>query len=333
MGASLAVCGLARMASAISLLDYTSMGSSLALRRFARLGCGVSLFGRASVGSSMSVLDFAELGSTLSLRGFCRVGSSLSIFSHVRFGASFSVLDNIGFGATLHGPAMKTDEITDLSSKTVMALSDTAFELSVNSGTRAMSVQHDTINNWVTGYLHGTWHSDATITTSDRRLKTSIQPLYRTLASQAEAKMRRAGKHPTEAAADTSGRWSQDSSINWLLRELRPVSFHLKRGPEAKYLKFGFIAQELETVFPNLVRKSGEDDTYSVATQDLIAVLTMAIQNLQRNFEEQRESFSKALDEIRAQYSRERQEDRQRLERLEQILLHGTAVARLQGSK
>ncbi|CAK9064734.1 Vacuolar protein sorting-associated protein 28-like 2 [Durusdinium trenchii] len=34
--------------------------------------------------------------------------------------------------------------------------------------------------------------------------------------------------------------------------ELRPVSFQLKRGAEAKYLKFGFIAQELETVFPNL---------------------------------------------------------------------------------
>merc|ERR1719329_1492101 len=89
----------------------------------------------------------------------------------------------------------------------------------------------------------------------------------------------------------------QDSSINWLLRELRPVSFHLKRGPEAKYLKFGFIAQELETVFPNLVRKSPDDETLSVASQDLIAVLTLGIQNLQRNFEDLRSRFEAKLEE------------------------------------
>jgi len=93
--------------------------------------------------------------------------------------------------------------------------------------------------------------------------------------------------------------------VGWLLRELRPVSFKLKRGPEAKYLKFGFIAQELETVFPNLVRTMGEEQTKAVATQDLIAVLTLALQTLQRQLEEQ---------------TREMEAQQARLERLERVV-------------
>lgn len=92
------------------------------------------------------------------------------------------------------------------------------------------------------------------------------------------------------------------------------MSFNLKRGPEAKYLKFGFVAQELETVFPNLVRTIGEDDTKQVAHQDLIAVLTLALQTLQKELEEHR---------------RELAEQRARVERLESIVFaaaEGTAV-------
>jgi hypothetical protein len=92
----------------------------------------------------------------------------------------------------------------------------------------------------------------------------------------------------------------KEAPVGWLLRELRPVSFQLKRGPEAKYLKFGFIAQELETVFPNLVRTSAKDDTKAVASQDLIAVLTLAMQQLQKENEEHR----KALEEQRARIAR-----------------------------
>jgi len=81
---------------------------------------------------------------------------------------------------------------------------------------------------------------------------------------------------------------------------LRPVSFYLKRGPEAKYLKFGFIAQELEQVFPNLVRTVGQDDTKAVASQDLIAVLTLALQTLQKELDDHR----KELEEQRARMLR-----------------------------
>jgi hypothetical protein len=134
------------------------------------------------------------------------------------------------------------------------------------------------------GDLHGAWNSEATLTTSDRRLKTSIEPLYRTLAGQVRS---RGGESPAAPLAATMQKPGGDAPVNWLLRELRPVSFRLKRGPEAKYLKFGFIAQELENVFPNLVRTTGVDDTKSVAMQDLVAVLTLALQNLQKDFDDQ----------------------------------------------
>merc|ERR1712032_1347188 len=108
-----------------------------------------------------------------------------------------------------------------------------------------------------------------------------------------------------QSSTASTGPMGRQQPIGWLLRELRPVSFNLKHGPEAKYLKFGFIAQELETVFPNLVRKVGQDDTKAVASQDLIAVLTLALQTLQKEFDEQR---------------RELEEQRMRVARLEQAI-------------
>lgn len=140
------------------------------------------------------------------------------------------------------------------------------------------------------GTLHGAWSSDATVTTSDRRLKKNIEPLYRTLSQQ---------------ALERGGAQQQNQPVSWLLRELRPVSFNLKHGPEAKYLKFGFIAQELENVFPNLVRTTENTDTKAVASQDLIAVLTLALQTLQKDF-----------DDARSQL----EEQRVRLARLEQAV-------------
>lgn len=139
------------------------------------------------------------------------------------------------------------------------------------------------------GTLHGAWNSDATVTTSDRRLKRNIEPLYRTISQQA---VQRGGVPPGADAGQ------KDQPVGWLLRELRPVSFNLKHGPEAKYLKFGFIAQELETVFPNLVRTVENTDTKAVASQDLIAVLTLALQMLQKDFDDARRELELQRDRL-----------------------------------
>lgn len=187
--------------------------------------------------------------------------------------------------------------------------------------------------------LHGIWEADATITTSDRRLKTSIEPLYRTIAARAKARWSetRTDAPPgdmkrTNLLSSTqspviapSAKQQQDQGVGWLLRELRPVSFKLKSGPEAKYLKFGFIAQELETIFPNLVRNIGgeegkEEGTKAIASQDLIAVLTLALQSLQKDMDKQREFMVREMEEQRRQLAALIAENRMRMDRIERAV-------------
>lgn len=183
--------------------------------------------------------------------------------------------------------------------------------------------------------LHGIWEADATITTSDRRLKTSIEPLYRTIAARAKARWSetRADAPPGDTKRTNllsspviapSGK-QQEGGIGWLLRELRPVSFKLKSGPEAKYLKFGFIAQELETIFPNLVRNIGgeegkEEGTKAIASQDLIAVLTLALQSLQKDMDKQRDFMAREMEEQRRQLAALIAENRMRMDRIERAV-------------
>eukprot|EP00444_Apocalathium_aciculiferum_P054008 CAMPEP_0183601614 /NCGR_PEP_ID=MMETSP0371-20130417/180533_1 /TAXON_ID=268820 /ORGANISM="Peridinium aciculiferum, Strain PAER-2" /LENGTH=237 /DNA_ID=CAMNT_0025813707 /DNA_START=448 /DNA_END=1161 /DNA_ORIENTATION=- len=148
------------------------------------------------------------------------------------------------------------------------------------------------------GILHGTWTADASVTTSDRRLKRSIVPLYRAISqsvprSQEQAQGRAEGSGGAAAAALRGSSGQQPSAtstrapgkeradaISWVLRELRPVSFNFKDGPEAKYSRYGFVAQELQQVLPAVVRGEGEEHL-KVAYQDLIALLTLAAQVLQ----------------------------------------------------
>jgi len=284
LGSALSVFGCQRFGSALSVLDYTRFGSALSLRSLARLGSSMSVFGKVVHGSSISFLDSTRLGSQLSLRSMAILGSCLSIFGAMRYGSTLSVLDFVQLGSSLSVGTIMTNTVKYAKTSTYAEFGSTKIELYA-AGSRALQVTS------TGGTLHGAWNSDATVTTSDRRLKKNIEPLYRTIAQQA---LLRGGSQQ-----------GQQQPVNWLLRELRPVSFNLKHGPEAKYLKFGFIAQELETVFPNLVRTVENTDTKAVASQDLIAVLTLALQNLQKDFDDSR---------------RELEEQRARLARLEQAV-------------
>merc|ERR1719253_1866792 len=94
------------------------------------------------------------------------------------------------------------------------------------------------------------------------------------------------------------------TSASWVLRELRPVSFRLKAGPEAKYSRFGFIAQDLERLFPDMVRMEADSGVRQVVYQDLIALLTVLTQAqnekteaLQQTVQTQQDSIH-SLEEI-----------------------------------
>jgi hypothetical protein len=143
------------------------------------------------------------------------------------------------------------------------------------------------------GVLHGSWNVESSLVTSDRRLKTNIMPLQRTLrdvvAPRGEKKAS-LGSTPTPAAGQEGGKAKTGDGALWLLRQLRPVSYSFRKGMDSKYMRFGFIADELESVVPEVVRHPGDrevTDQKAVVYQDLIALLAAASQSQQKLIESQ----------------------------------------------
>lgn len=242
-GSSLSLLQISRLGSSLSVLDFLHIGSSLALRSFARCG------------SSVSLLNFCSVGSSLAMRSFMRLGASMSLLGKARFGSTLAVGGNLHLGAAIYfnGPG------------TYLQYDAGATELRLHAGgLKRLSISS------TGGSLHGTWSSESIISASDQRLKRRIEPLERALAARAPA------------AQESQGS-DKDRAVGWLLRELRPVSYHFKEGPEAKLARYGFIAQELEKVMPELVRD--HKDRKHVVYQDLVALLTLASQVQQDRLE------------------------------------------------
>lgn len=232
------------------------------------MGAAISIQGGLRMGSSFSVMSFATIGSSLSLRSFARFGSSISICGSVHIGdASQGV-------------------VFQVAGKGVYAAQ------SDGSKTRRISFPDPNANAGVGGILHGTWQSDSTITTSDRRLKNAITPLHKTLI-QRMSEVKDASPEPGKLdsssgdARATKPKNRQDA-VDWILRELRPVSFSFKQGIESKSIqgtqRYGFVAQEVQKTVPNLVQDTGS--TKSMLYQDLIAMITMAAQDHQERLEQ-----------------------------------------------
>lgn len=72
---------------------------------------------------------------------------------------------------------------------------------------------------------------------------------------------------------------------------LRPVKWEWKDGEEAEYPAFGFVAQEVEKILPQLVssytRKDGSESKL-LSSQGMIPYLVSAIQEQQKQIEELR---------------------------------------------
>jgi hypothetical protein len=193
-----------------------------------------------------------------------------------------------------------------LSVSGVLRVEDAKFEISAGSlgisagANRALTVAP------TGGTLHGTWSADQAVSTSDRRLKKSITPLYKAIAESSEMARDRSsgmGQRPAKS--------QKDSVVNWVLRELRPVSFTFKNGPEAKHSRYGFVAQELQQVLPDVVRKSEDSAEHlSVVYQDLIALLTLATQSLQEKMQLQESRLEKQHEKMQLQESRLEKQDK-----------------------
>jgi hypothetical protein len=221
-------------------MNIFHIGSSLSVRRQARFG------------SRMSVLDQLGMGSTLSVRGFARLGSSLSTASDIRIGGKL----DIGGAASM--------EIS-------------GGNLVVKVGTnQAMTMTSSG------GTLHGTWTADNAITTSDRRKKFDINPLKKELIRISREMLPVGGRKAKRAltSQETGAANKDENAVMDVLQELRPVSFKYKQAAESKYSRFGFIAQEIEEVFPSIVHRDAADGMLSLRLDDLIAVITLGIQSM-----------------------------------------------------
>lgn len=98
---------------------------------------------------------------------------------------------------------------------------------------------------------------------------------------------------------------------------LRPVSFRYKSAPEDSPPNYGFIAQEVEEVYPDLVLENNGLKT--LASNSLTAINTRAVQELNAKHE----ADVKALREENETLRKESADLKARLERLEKALEKG----------
>lgn len=198
------------------------------------------------------------------------------------------------------GTVRTPDPLTFINQNTYIKEDNTAGIQVYVQGVKSVTAETDG------GILHGAWTSDAAIVTSDRRLKKEIVPLQRTLKSFMQLQdgkaqprnmvdSRKPGPSARAGLTDPSGATGSGDGALWLLRQLRPVSYSFRKGSESKYMRFGFIADELESVVPQVVRNVGDkevSDQKAVVYQDLIALLAASLQAMQGNFENIRDTIT-----------------------------------------
>jgi len=158
------------------------------------------------------------MGSTLSVRSMCRLGGEVSFADVLYFQtAATYIRENAGDVEAHVGGAR--------------ALTLTSYG----------------------GTLHGTWQADSVIMTSDRRLKENIRPLVQSLKTNHHNQTASEQVDSNDKALPTTIN-SDESATSWVLRQLRPVSYNFRQGTDSKNVRFGFIADEMEKILPQVVR-------------------------------------------------------------------------------
>lgn len=313
MGATMSIRSFARLGSAMSVLDFALFGASISMRSYSRVGENLSVFDTTrthdfkSEGTGVfntmsggfigaSKATFTELtavqatvqGSLLAQSGAVmgtNTGSTV-IWDGLagQFATRYETATGVNFmhgtnkrlqwtstGGSLHG-AWTTDTPFTFSHPTlpsaVFKATTPNKEASIEydaarftmkvEGTRVLSMTPLTAPNTPSA-LHGEWVADV-LTFSDRRLKRDIKDLTKGLRGT------------------SSGEVNKPS---WVLRQLRPVSFRFKTEGSPEYDRYGFLADEVAAVLPEIVREVNTDEgpaLKAVAYQDLIAVAVAAQQ-------------------------------------------------------
>jgi len=245
-------------------------------------------------------MGLAQLGSAVSLRSFARLGSALSVLDCTSFGSTLSVRKNTAVTGDTY-----TYGKLHFNHNTYIGEDNAALETYV-TGARVMSLTE------MGGTLHGMWMADTVVAVSDRRLKEKISPITNALETNYKALGMESGRRQDGPKRPGQG----PQALSWVLRQLRPVSYNFKKGTDTKNVRFGFIADEMQRVLPQVVRElprqkpqqdgqtenqgqqgqqgqqaDSEPPTKGIVYPDLIAVLTA----MMRDFSSQMKDVSQRV--------------------------------------
>jgi hypothetical protein len=227
----------------------------------------------------------------MSVASKTRIHDILSVRSYTRCGSKVSVM---GGNFQMHNALI---EASTVSTQGRLNFYPNKYSSSITKGSLRLTA--DTGGTFG-GVLHGTWTQDNNLVSSDRRLKMAIAPLYKKLVnannrvSDDELNLLRK-KEGAELAMTEE---ENTDGVMTVLRELRPVSFKYKKNAEAKYSRYGFIAQELEKLLPDVVYEDSTEGYKYVQYQDLIAVITLGLQTLDTRLLEMDKEVTVAEDRI-----------------------------------
>lgn len=302
----------ARFGDCFSVFDAISLGSALSTRSFVMLGSALSVFGEvkcrnklsiascSNFGSSVSVRSFVRVGSAVSALSFAHCGSSVSVRSFIRAGSATSVLDFTNFASAVSIRSfVRLSSSLSIAGNTCCIGKAKIFVNSAASGTSAspqvhiyadennaqqsMSMYSGSGSPAYGGTLHGTWVSTSTLTSSDRRMKYDVLPLFKTIMKQHQHNLPQ--HHMVEDLTDSSSSSShklsgENAVMSSIIKQIRPVSFKYKKHTDSKYNRYGFIAQELEAVLPSVIMTDKASGMKAVNYNDMIAVLALGIQSI-----------------------------------------------------
>lgn len=88
------------------------------------------------------------------------------------------------------------------------------------------------------------------------------------------------------------------SAVSGQLNRLRAVKYKLKKDKNSDNTYFGFIAQEVLTIFPEIVVKR-KDGTYGIRYSDLIPVIVKSLQEQNKIIDELKIRVEKLEDQVK----------------------------------
>lgn len=88
------------------------------------------------------------------------------------------------------------------------------------------------------------------------------------------------------------------SAVSGQLNRLRAVKYKLKKDKNSDNTYFGFIAQEVMTIFPEIVVKR-KDGTYGIRYSDLIPVIVKSLQEQNKIIDELKIRVEKLEDDVK----------------------------------